>query len=681
MTKEAEARTVLIVDDDADLAESLADVLELKEHSVVTASNSEQASRLLDQMTPGIVLLDVRLGSEAGLDLLPDIRQRQPLVPIVIMTAHASADTAIQALQRGAFDYLKKPFQIPDLLATIDRAFEHAALTRDKQIAEQELVRTNSALARLNRRLRGLVESATRVVGLSGLDELINDLLVLFADHLGAQGGTLFRQEADTLRRVCTLDPPHVPEELQLPLRPDSLIAAALAEEKALLVANARSSGWTGYTDNSSLIFPITVDADEPELVVTLHNPVAPPFSDFDLELGTLLSSLIAEVIRNLRARGALRHQEALYRYLFERSHAVNIVLSSDGRIASLNQAALERLGYTANELVGVDPISLVVSDDSELAKRRLTEVLAETEGEGIELRIRAADGTVRMLYFPSGGGVVVHGPEEDPSVLITAIDVTERKREEHELFQASKLVSLGTLASGIAHEVNNPNSYIRMNAQNLGEILRRIGTNLPTDGDVMSELDRLTQLGHGLVEGVIEGSERIASLVGQLREFVREEPRSLEPEVDLNQVVNNAVALVGPLLSRATHSYELSLTENLPTVRGDSHQLEQVVMNLVSNACQAVEEQGGQITISTGTHDCEVFLAVNDDGPGIPEADLDRIMDPFFTTKRDKGGTGLGLSVSHRVVERHQGRLVFESNERAGTTATVWIPVDGNCS
>jgi PAS domain S-box-containing protein len=591
------------------------------------------------------------------------------------MTAHPDTDTAVEALQRGAYDYLRKPFKIPDFLATLDRAFAHVSLSRDKARAERELEQTNETLSLLNHRLRGIVETATRVAGVASIEELSGSLLEIFASHLGAGGGSLFRKEPYLLRLEHTLDPPHVPDLVELPPRADSVLARAFAAKGSLLLTDAGSSGWDGYSDGSCLVFTINAKGEGAEYVLTLHNPVSPPFTGLDLEIGSLLSSFLSEVMRSLRTLGALRQQEALYRYLFERSHAMHIVLSKEGKLVSLNQNALERLGYELAEITGMDPTALIVEEDRGLAAARLREVLARREITTTELRVRATDGSIRLLYFPSGSGVVVEEPNVEPRILLTALDMTERKQEEEALFQASKLVSLGTLASGIAHEVNNPNSYIRMNAQNLTELCRRLAESGGQSDD--SSLAQLLDLGSEMLDGIVEGSKRIESLVGQLREFVRQEPQSLVQRVDLNEVVASSIELLKPLVHRATESFHLSLAEELPTVRGDCHQLEQVVMNLVSNACQAVEETRGNVEVATGRKGEELFLSVCDNGPGIPAANIERVKDPFFTTKRAHGGTGLGLSVTARVVERHSGRLVFESNEAGGTIATVWLPIE----
>ena len=674
MTRVAEPRTVLIVDDDKNLSASLAEVLSLRRHTVLTAVNAEQAQGFLSDATLDAVLLDIRLGSEDGLDLLSHIRDHEPLLPIIMMTAHASTDTAVEALHRGAYDYLKKPFRIPEFLATLDRAFNHVSLSRDKARAERELKKSNQTLSLLNGRLRGIVETATRVAGAVSIDDLSEELLEIFASHLGAKGGSLFEKEAHLLRLAHSLDPPHVPSEIELPPRPDSVLALAFEENGNVLVTEASSSGWEGYLDGSCLVFTIETDRDAPDYVLTLHNPLSPPFTGLDLEIGSLLSSFLAEAIRSLQALGALRRQETLYRYLFARSHALHIILSKEGRLLSMNQNALERLGYELPDITGMDPTALIVEEDRSLAAVRLREVMERREITATELRARAADGRTLVLYFPPGSGVVIEVPNVEPRILVTAIDVTERKLEEKALFQASKLVSLGTLASGIAHEVNNPNSYIRMNAQNLSELFRRVAVK---GGEGNDDIAELISLGNGMLEGIVEGSKRIESLVGQLREFVRQEPQEPAQRVNMNQVVQSAVDLTGPLIRRAAQSFELLLARELPPVRGDRHQLEQVIMNLLSNACQAVEQSQGKVEVATGLRGKEVFVSIRDDGPGIPAADLERIKDPFFTTKRAHGGTGLGLSVSAQVVERHSGRLVFESEKGVGTTATVWLHLE----
>ncbi|BDG01119.1 transporter substrate-binding domain-containing protein [Anaeromyxobacter oryzae] len=260
---------------------------------------------------------------------------------------------------------------------------------------------------------------------------------------------------------------------------------------------------------------------------------------------------------------------------------------------------------------------------------------------------------------------------------------VEELRQHQRQLVQADKLAALGVLVSGVAHEINNPVGLVLLNMPLLKE----------TFGDLLSELDarggnegltiaglpyaRLREELPGLLDEMHAGGRRIKRIVDDLKDFARrEDDPALEP-VDLNDVARAAARLVGNAIRNATDRFELALGDGLPRVRVNSQRIEQVVVNLLLNACEALPDASHGIRLST-RHDAErgeVLLEVRDQGVGIPPEHLARIEEPFFTTKRTAGGTGLGLSVSAGIVKDHGGTLRFTSEVGAGTVATIALP------
>ena len=180
------------------------------------------------------------------------------------------------------------------------------------------------------------------------------------------------------------------------------------------------------------------------------------------------------------------------------------------------------------------------------------------------------------------------------------------------------------------------------------------------------------------LLEEMQEGANRIKRIVEELKDFARREDAPRHEPLDLDAVVRAAIRLVDPSIQKATRRFELSLAEDLPRVRGNAQRIEQVVVNLILNACQALPDPSRAIRVAT-RHEPQrraVVLEVQDDGVGIRPEDLSRLTDPFFTTKRDRGGTGLGLAVSAGIVKEHGGTLTFESTPGRGTAARLSLPV-----
>jgi polar amino acid transport system substrate-binding protein len=270
------------------------------------------------------------------------------------------------------------------------------------------------------------------------------------------------------------------------------------------------------------------------------------------------------------------------------------------------------------------------------------------------------------------------------------ALEVAERQRavellreNQAQLVQADKLAALGVLVSGVAHEVNNPNGYILLNMPVLKDVyldaVELFERRFREEGDFVVAGLRWSQLREELpamLDEMLEGARRIKRIVEDLKDFARRDdaPR-LEP-VDLNAVVRTAARLLDARIRKATRRFELALAGDLPPVQGNALRIEQVLVNLLLNACEALPSPDRSIRVSTA-HDpgAGVRVTVHDEGVGIAPEHLRRLTDPFFTTKRDQGGTGLGLSVSAAIVKEHGGTLEFSSPPGAGTTVVVTLP------
>jgi len=178
-------------------------------------------------------------------------------------------------------------------------------------------------------------------------------------------------------------------------------------------------------------------------------------------------------------------------------------------------------------------------------------------------------------------------------------------------------------------------------------------------------------------LDGVLKGTERIQNITKNLTEYAKADSNILNEPVEINKVVELAILITGNLIKKSTNNFKIAYGQNLPLIRGNAQQLEQVVINLITNACQSLKDPSAGITIST-YYDAprnNVRVKVDDQGIGIKPEDLKYIMDPFFTTKRDMGGTGLGLSVSFNIVKSHGGTLVLNSKPGQGSTARVSFP------
>jgi PAS domain S-box-containing protein len=407
------------------------------------------------------------------------------------------------------------------------------------------------------------------------------------------------------------------------------------------------------------------------------------------------LSQLARQYVTSARARreaeAALRENQENFRNLANSAQDAIVLMNHQGNISYWNQTAEEMFGYSSEEALGQPLHNLIAPKlPPEESRRGHFHNRPGAYGpirETIELLARRKNQTELPVELSLSEARI---KERWHSIWIIR-DISERKWAEekerlhqHQLIQADKMASLGLLVSGVAHEINNPNSIALLNTPMLAkawasvqpileEHFREHG-DFPVAGLDYSEMrEQIPRL----FQELEESSKRIRTIVKDLKDYARKDSAAnLEP-LDLNQVCRTAVRLTANLLKRHTDRFREVYHSPLPKILGHSQRLEQVVINLLQNSCEALADRSGAIALVTGiTGDGgSVWLEVRDQGGGIPPEALKQLTDPFFTTKRNSGGTGLGLSVSAGIVKEHGGSMNFTSSE-TGTTVTVTFPV-----
>ncbi len=286
----------------------------------------------------------------------------------------------------------------------------------------------------------------------------------------------------------------------------------------------------------------------------------------------------------------------------------------------------------------------------------------------------------------------LIAGISDDLAFALRNIQVADEGRraeaqtrlQREQLMQADKMVALGTLVSGIGHEINNPNNFIMLNMPLLKGIWDDAAPLLEAHYREEGEFTlrnipytKVRELLPELLDDIVKGTWRIKRIVGELKDYARSQPTVLTEYVDINAVVRSAIVLCNTFIKQHTQRFVAVHAESLPAIRGSSQRIEQVVINLIQNACEALENDRQEVAVRT-SHEPEtgvVVVEVSDNGVGIPPANLSRITDPFFTTRRETGGTGLGLSIASRIARDHNGFLDFRSETGNGTVARLSLP------
>ncbi len=407
-------------------------------------------------------------------------------------------------------------------------------------------------------------------------------------------------------------------------------------------------------------------------------------------ELIKTVERLQKEISERRRAEKALRESEERYRFLYEESPAISLIIDINGTIKDVNRSLLKELGYSKEELIGRNALDFIASEQREKAAEQLEKDFSGEYTSEIDIGIYAKDGSIHTILFSPGQAILYEG-DAPISILVTGIDITERKRaeelarlREQQLIQTDKMATLGILVSGVAHEINNPNNFILLNAKIFSrvwdDVMPIIEGYYKNHGDFalagMPYTQAHEKIGQ-LISGMSQGSQRIQRIVQGLKDFARQDTGDMDQSVDINSVVEAAVLIVGNLIRKSTNQFSCEYGTKIPKIRGNIQQLEQVVINLITNACQALQDVGKGLSISTSYNDSsgKVVIEVRDEGIGISQENLKHVMDPFFTTNRSSGGTGLGLSISYNIVKAHGGDLNFASEPGRGTTVVLTLP------
>ncbi|MDP2157152.1 MAG: ATP-binding protein [Nitrospirota bacterium] len=356
---------------------------------------------------------------------------------------------------------------------------------------------------------------------------------------------------------------------------------------------------------------------------------------------------------------------EQKYRGLFDNASDGVAVYDSSGIIINVNKKFCEQHEFPVDALIGTNIGVFDAGKDDTEKEVRIKRIVG---GESLiyEARHVRRDGET-VLFEISAKALNIDG-----HIYIQAFhrDISDKKRLQEQLFQSQKMDSIGMLAGGLAHDFNNVIAAI------IGHI------------ELLSEHDNLdADARHRLA--IIESSSRRASkMISKLLKFARKGAIDIQP-VDLNSVVRDTYELISKTLSGKKAEVRLELNETIPALMGDANQIEQVIMNLMVNAGDAMPS-GGIVTVKTAARELGreasfihpllapglyVILTVSDTGIGIPEDIRDRIFDPFFTTKVQGKGTGLGLAMVYGIVKEHKGVITVESQSGKGTAFNVFIP------
>ncbi|MBI5115629.1 response regulator [Candidatus Poribacteria bacterium] len=616
----AQRPRILVVDDEKIIRSLFRKTLAGKEIELSEATGGTEALTMIGQREFDLVISDIRMPDIDGVDLLREVKKRSPLTEVIMMTGYASEDAAIEAVRLGAYDFLKKPFESMDkVLLVTENALEKQRLQKKNRDLVADLRRKVFEL----QVLYDLGEKIVDVSGFSQLASLILDSLDKLAPYETA--AIVFRGKDEIAGVVKSTHDISADEEESI----RNILAQKLSELTKLDAPFER--------------FDIRVcppERDEPQLSTPRGSDggVFIPLNKSENVLGLLW--IVGE------ADSDFGPEERCTLELLGDRLATNISRILDERS---RQKAANQVLFSANRLLDAQNEELKKVNDELLRANK------ELEKANSEIKMAQA-----------------------------------------KLLQQEKMASIGILAAGVAHEINNPIGYIHSNMGTLLKYVDKVSqmfgayeevVNAPvsetgeSQQTVKAKLEKKKadlRISHviedlaALARESAEGTTKVKKIVSDLKNFAHTDDDK-KTEADVNEVIETTLNIVWNELK-----YKTEIVKNygsLTRVSCYPTQLNQVFMNLLVNAAQAIKEKG-KIVITTRMNGDSVVVSVADDGCGIPKENLNKIFDPFFTTKPVGKGTGLGLSVVYDIIQRHQGRIEVKSEVDKGTEFIVSLPV-----
>ncbi len=628
---------VLVVDDDPTARLLVCNALEEEGMATRAVADGAQAVTRFAELRPDLILLDLLMPGMDGYAVCAAIRQMPGggQVPVSVMTGLDDIDSINRAFECGATDFITKPI--------------HWALLGHRARYLLRAGRAMRAVQQSEDRFRTLTEGAPDAIFLHDRAGRILDVNGAACESLGYSREELLTMKVAQIER-------HFSEEG---------CAKLIAQVEA--TGRCTREGFHRRKDGSR--FPVEVRLNR---MASAQGPV--------------FLSLARDITERKAAEKELRRSEKRYKKLWQEFQALLdgipdsiTLLDLDRRVVWANRGAAVMLKRPIEELAGRLCHELVQGRPTPCGECAMTLSLASGQAEeGME---KLADGSswgVKTFPLKDESGRVTR-------VIRLASDITEKIKLREEAVRSSRLAALGELSAGIAHEINNPNGMILLNLPLFRDIFDDLLPVLDARSAEFGELTlggmsyaRIREVAPQLLSEMLEGARRIKRIVEDLKNFARQGSSEMSEQVDLNAVVETSVRLLANPIKNATRNFSVSYAAGLPLITGNFQRIEQVVINLIHNACQALTDKDQGIFLHTA-HDAArglIIFRVRDEGGGIAAEHLPQVTDPFFTTKRNEGGTGLGLSISVRIVKEHGGRLLIDSTPGKGTAMTLEFSV-----
>jgi PAS domain S-box-containing protein len=536
-----------------------------------------------------------------------------------------------------------------------------------------ETARLYGRLAHANM-LASAVKASQALSGEIELPKLIERLMTIALENAGADRGVLILPAGDEY--LIQAEARGTGDQIEVTMRqepitgitcPESLVRYVIRTRENVILDDASRPNLfsaddylRGRQSRSILCLPLIKQRELAGILFLENALTSHVFTPVRIAVLELLAAQAAISLENTRLYSDLQEREAKVRRLVDANIIGICIIDLGGRIIEANDAFLCMLGYQREDLVSdrlrwtdLTPPEWLAGDAKRVDEVKLTGSLQPFEKEYFHKDGSRVPVLVGVARFEETGNEAV----------AFVIDLTERKRALAELAHANRIATMGQLSASIAHEVNQPIAATLMNAGTAARWLARQPPNL--EGAKQS------------IDRIISDSRRAAEIVTRIRDFSKK-TSSQKGDLEINEAILEIMILTRAAMSEHSVLVTMQLSEGLPPILGDRVQLQQVMLNLIMNAIEAmseVRERSRELLISTSEVESgSVLVAVSDSGPGLPPANLARIFEAFYTTK--SSGLGMGLSICRSIVEAHGGRLWATPNKPHGAVFCMMLPI-----
>ncbi|MEE9496971.1 MAG: PAS domain S-box protein [Desulfobacterales bacterium] len=615
--------TILIVEDDPGLTSYLKRLLRPKTLTLITADSSRQAIQYLNQNTIDLVLLDIGLPDMDGYQVMDHICKKLPHTLVIVMTGEITVESAVKALRKGAYDYLRKPFESTELLNTIDNALDRIRLEHEHRKAEQKLRESEE-------KYHQLFESESDAI-------MVVDAVTKRFEEANRAAQLLYGYSHEEFLALMLEDISAEPEKTRAKLE------SIRKGEMGSSIVHYRY-----FKKKDGTVFP------------------------GELSLATYASmgcqkiiGAVRDITERKQTEEALRKSEQQFRDLIENS-PVGISIYQDDRFVYQNPEQMKINGPSCEKNIFQD-LEKIFPDDLDKVKTAYRRILkGEVSKIEVDFRFfRTGPKNVKADMRWVWCRAIAFNYYGKDAVLINAIDITKAKQLEHQLLIKNKMLSLGRVAAGIAHEIRNPLTGINTYLYTIEDLCDSEHLD-PEDMEVIRQIVTQIQV----------ASNKIESVIKRVMDFSKPgAPKMMR--TNINESLEEAIELSSVTMRKYGIKIEKSLAPDLPQCYADPHLIEQVVLNLITNAARAMEKSNGTkfVEIKSSAQNNTLSIRVADSGPGVPIELREKIFDPFFTTKDD--GSGIGLNIAQRIVADHNGSISLDSSKWGGAEFKIELPIE----